>query len=217
MGAPETHVYSILEAVDYVDALTEDTPHNRAEWHARHMFDALGIPCDEESTADTPGRFVRALAELTSGMTLDPARHLARTFPPPSPDPGMILVPGIPFVSICEHHLLPFTGTASISYIPSPGAKVLGLSKFARITQEYAARPQMQEKLGDQIVAAIADNLDILGAACVIRSVHSCMTLRGARATGAAMVTSHLAGVFREDPAVRAEFFQLLDSTGAPA
>jgi len=109
----------------------------------------------------------------------------------------------------CEHHLLPFTGTATIGYLPEPGARIVGLSKLARVTQEYAARPQVQERLGDQIVTAITSNLDTLGAGCVLRAVHTCMTLRGARAAGAAMVTSHLTGRFRTDKAARDEFMVL--------
>ena len=383
---------------------------------ARAMLAALGIPCDDEDTRATPARFVKALLELTEGLHLDPARHLSVTFPPPSEDPGMVVVPGLPFVSVClpggqfvnavggwkrarsvaagdqlwtldegravatnvvrvgsrrtrglvevetdagafrctpdhpfatpagwveaqhltefsaiewakprslcrtrytpaigcdfgyaagsvcaggtvgkrrislvggsiqaqasgayslgaagswarkhgfrpeshrtgliesdwvrvrrvtdvttgpsnpctvysftcepyptflvgghlshncEHHLLPFTGTATIGYLPEPGARIVGLSKLARVTQEYAARPQVQERLGDQIVTAITSNLDTLGAGCVLRAVHTCMTLRGARAAGAEMVTSHLTGRFRTDKAARDEFMVL--------
>jgi GTP cyclohydrolase IA len=182
-----------------------------AEFHIRAALALMGLPCDDESTRDTPGRFVRAYAELTAGLHVDPDRHFARTFPAPSNDPGMIIVPRVPLVSLCEHHLLPFHGTATLAYLPAPGAPVVGLSKLARVAQEYAARPQMQERLGDQIVHAITRNLETVGAACVLSSVHACMTLRGARAIGAAMVTSHLTGQFREDAALRAEFLQLAD------
>jgi GTP cyclohydrolase I len=175
--------------------------------HARAMMAALGIDVTGESTSATPARFVRALLELTAGASGDPDRHLAVTFPAPSPDPPMVVVPGVPFTSLCEHHLLVFTGTAAIGYLPA--GRIVGLSKLARVAQEYAARPQVQERLGDQIVAAVDKHLDTRGAACVLHSVHTCMTLRGARATGATMVTSHLTGVFRDDPAARAEFLQL--------
>lgn len=180
-----------------------------AYWHARQMLAALGIPCDDESTAHTPARLVRALRDMTWGMREDPARHLARTFPVDGDDAGMIAVPGIGFTSLCEHHVLPFTGTATVAYIPAAGARVVGLSKMPRLVQGYAARPQMQERLGRQILDAITQNLDTIGAAVTIRSVHTCMTLRGPRVTGAEMVTDHLAGVFKADPAVRAEFLDL--------
>jgi GTP cyclohydrolase I len=175
--------------------------------HARAMLTALGVDCTGEDTADTPARLVGALAELTAGLELDPGRHLAVTFPPPSADPPMVVVPGIPISSVCEHHVLPFTGTATIAYLPA--GRIVGLSKLARVAQEFAARPQVQERLGDQIVTAIDKHLDTRGAACMITAVHSCMTLRGAKAAGAKMVTSHLTGLFREDAAARAEFIQL--------
>lgn len=178
--------------------------------YARALLHEIGMPCLDESTADTPERFVKALLELTAGARVNPDRHLARTFPAPTEDPGMIVVPGVSFVSLCEHHVLAFTGVAHLAYIPAPGARVVGLSKLPRMVAEYAARPQMQERLGAQITDAITRNLDTLGAACVIRSAHSCMTLRGARADGAEMVTSHLTGEFRSDPAVRAEFLALV-------
>lgn len=183
-----------------------------AEHHARELLEALGIP-ETESTKDTPRRLVAALVEMTTGVFLDPSRHLAVTFPSESPDPGMIVVTGIPLVSVCEHHMLPFTGVATVGYLPVPGARIVGLSKLARVAQEFAARPQVQERLGDQITTAITSCLDTLGAACVIRAHHSCLTLRGARATGATMVTSHLSGRFRDEPSVRAEFLALAVNT----
>lgn len=185
----------------------EDAERHPATAHARAMMTELGFDTAGEAMERSPARFVRALLELTVGMNLNPDRHFAVTFPPPSADPGMVVVPGIPFVSVCEHHLLTFTGTATVAYLPA--GRIVGLSKLARVVQEYAARPQVQERLGDQITEAIGKNLNTLGAACVLRSVHSCMTLRGARATGAVMVTSHLTGRFRDDPAVRAELMQL--------
>jgi GTP cyclohydrolase IA len=185
----------------------EEAARHPATVHARRMMTALGIDVDDEVTEKTPARFVKALLELTSGARLEPDRHFKVTFPAPSDDSGMVLVPGIPFVSICEHHLLTFTGTATVAYLPS--GRIVGLSKIARVVQEYAARPQVQERLGNQIVTAINENLDTLGAACMLRAVHSCMTLRGAKAVGAAMVTSHLTGLFRTDPAARSEFLEL--------
>ncbi len=189
-------------------SLTEAEDHP-ATAHARVMLDLLGIDVSRADTAATPARFVKALLELTSGARLDPARHLRVTFEPGSPDPGIIIVRDVPFISLCEHHLLAFTGTATVGYLPAPGARIVGLSKLARLVQELAARPQVQERLGDQVVSAITGNLETAGAACVLEASHSCMTLRGARAVGASMVTSHLRGVFRESPAARAEFLQL--------
>lgn len=180
-----------------------------ATCHARAMLRELGLPCDDEETGATPARFVRAMLEFTSGLHVDPDRHFATTFPAPPGDPGMVVVPRVPFVSICEHHLLAFTGTANVAYLPAPGGRIVGLSKLARVVQEYAARPQVQERLGQQVVSAIDGNLQTRGAACMITAVHSCMTLRGAKAVGAAMVTSHLTGLFKTDAAARDEFLRL--------
>jgi GTP cyclohydrolase IA len=185
-----------------------------ATGHARAMLAELGMPCDDDDTAATPARFVRAMLEFTAGLRMDPDRHFKVTFPAPEGDPGMVVVPGIPFTSICEHHLLAFTGTAALAYLPEPGSRIIGLSKLARVAQEYAARPQVQERLGQQIVTAIDRNLETRGAACMLTAVHSCMTLRGAKAVGAAMVTSHLTGLVKNDPAARSEFLQLAGTAG---
>jgi GTP cyclohydrolase IA len=176
------------------------------------MLERLGLAGHVD--AATPRRLVAALAELTAGLHANPDTHLSVTFTAPSEDPGMVVVPGIAFRSLCEHHLLPFTGTATVGYLPVD--RIVGLSKLARLVTGYATRPQVQERLGDQIIAAIVKNLPALGAACVLTSVHTCMTLRGACADGASMVTSHLAGRFRDDPAVRAEFLSLAALAGPP-
>lgn len=179
-----------------------------AEHHARALIAALGVP-DTEATKDTPRRLAAALVELTAGLHCNPDRHLATTFPPETDDPGMIVVKDIPFSALCEHHMLPFTGCATVAYLPQHGARIVGLSKLARLVADYAARPQVQERLGQQITSAISRCLDTLGAGCLVRASHTCMTLRGARATGAIMVTSHLVGLFRDDPQVRTEFLRL--------
>jgi GTP cyclohydrolase I len=159
--------------------------------YAADMLDALGIAGDNE----TPGRLVRALHELTHGRLEDPRAHLQVQFPPPASKPGLIVVTDVPFTSVCEHHVLPFTGVATVAYLPSPGAKIVGLSKLARLVQGYAARPQVQERLTDQVVTALMDVLDPEGAACAVRGVHSCMALRGARTgVSAAMTTAQYGG-----------------------
>src|SRR4029078_6502423 len=148
-------------------------PRLEAVLHAEKMLDVLGLNDGTEDTADTPRRLVDALIEMTAGLHTDPSEHLARTFPPKAADPGMIVVPGIPFTSICEHHLLPFTGTAAVAYIPNHGARIVGLSKLVRVVQCYAARPQVQERLGEEVVDAITGRLDTGGAACLIRAEHA--------------------------------------------
>lgn len=169
--------------------------------HCRAMLAALGI--DGAHDGRTPTRYVRALAELTRGLRVDPREHLATQFPPVSAEPGIIVVQGVPFTSVCEHHILPFHGTATVAYLPKPGADIVGLSKLARLVAEYAARPQVQERLTEQVVSAIMDELPAAGAAAVVRGTHTCMGLRGA-CTGmtAAMVTTAVAGELRQHPHV---------------
>lgn len=173
---------------------------------ARELFAALGMPCQDESTWDTPRRFVKAMRELTRGMTVDPKRHLSVTFPPPGGDPALVCMTEIPFTSICEHHLLPFAGHADLAYLPARGARVVGLSKLARVVHDFAARPQIQERLGAEIIEALESCLDTQGVACVIRSTHMCTTSRGARSLSSEMVTTHLSGVFRSDSDLRSDF-----------
>jgi GTP cyclohydrolase IA len=177
---------------------------------AAALMDALGLERRTVGTAETPRRFAGALRELTEATHADPSDVLERTFPPEvaGDDPGMVAVVDIPFVSVCEHHLLPFTGTATVAYLPSPGAELVGLSKIPRLVLALARRPQVQERLGAQIVESLCSRLRVDGAAAVLKAQHSCMALRGVRAD-AHMITSHLRGAFKDDPAVRAEFLAL--------
>ena len=182
---------------------------------AATLLDALGIARDTDGLAETPARFAAALAEMTRGLRgPDPATWLERTFPPGGPHPSMITVTDLDFCSTCEHHMMPFHGTAAVAYLPADGARIVGVSKLSRLVTALAARPQMQERLGTQIVDVITGTLHTQGAACLLTATHTCMTLRGARAGGnARMVTSHLTGRFLEDPTVRAEFYSLTRTT----
>lgn len=169
---------------------------------AATMLTALGIVGD----ARTPERLVQALHQLAGARSEDPRRHLLVQFPPTSSNPGLVTVTDVPFVSLCEHHLLPFTGVATVAYLPHPGESIVGLSKLARLVQDYAARPQVQERLTDQVVVALMEVLKPRGAACAIIGAHSCMATRGAR-TGysAAMATMQFDGALNEQP-WRADF-----------
>lgn len=161
------------------------------------VFTRLGIAGDEK----TPRRYVRALAELTRGVGLDPRRHLEVTFPPAQPDPGLITVREVPFTSVCAHHMLPFYGAATVAYLPKPEARIVGLSKLARLVQEYAARPQVQEQLAAEVLDALTSRLHCRGAAIGIRAVHTCMALRGAATgPGASMVTVDHVGELGQQP-----------------
>lgn len=174
----------------------------------RGLLAGLGVDPDGGDVADTPARWVRALREMTAGYGQDPGDYLARQFEMPHAD-TMIVVSGVPFTSLCAHHLLPFTGTAAIAYLPQPGAPVVGLSKLPRVLDIYAQRLQSQEQITVQVSTALDEHLRTLGSACILRAVHGCMAHRGVRKAGAEMVTSSMTGVFREDPAARSEFLAL--------
>jgi GTP cyclohydrolase I len=182
---------------------------DQASMHARRMMAALGLPLDAPGLADTPARLVAALRELTAGMREDPGRHLEVTFPPEAAKPGIIAVTDMPFISLCEHHLLPFVGSMTVAYLPAPGAPIVGLSKLTRMAQGFAARPQVQERLGEQIVESLSTRANCLGAACQVTAEHFCMTLRGVKAAGARMTTVHLKGAFDQDPLIRDGFLRL--------
>lgn len=174
----------------------------------RTLLAGLGVDPMGEDVAGTPDRVMRMLAEFTTGYAEDPGKYLARQFAVDRAD-EMIVVAGIPFVSLCAHHLLPFNGTGAIGYIPAEGARVVGLSKLPRVLHVYARRLQSQEQITVQVTRALEEHLDVRGAACVLRATHGCMAHRGVKAAGAEMVTSSLTGLFRDDPRARAEFLAL--------
>ncbi|MGW2936062.1 GTP cyclohydrolase I [Streptomyces sp. NPDC001156] len=168
-----------------------------------------GLDPEDPALADTPARWLRALEEFTAGYEDDPAVHLGRTFPVEhSGQP--IAVTGVPFTSLCEHHMLPFSGTATIAYQPAPGASVAGLSKLPRVLDVYARRLQTQERITRQVTDALDKHLASEGAACILRSEHGCLAHRGARKPGSVMVTASYTGIFQNDPAARADLHALL-------
>lgn len=176
-----------------------------AEEAVRTLLIAVGEDPDREGLVETPARVVKALKELTAGYRQIPADILSKTFNEGSDE--MVVLNGIRFHSMCEHHMLPFAGVAHVGYIPR--SRVVGLSKMARLVQAYAQRLQVQERMTRQIATAMMEHLGALGAACVVRSSHLCMGSRGVQKPDAEMVTSCMLGTFREDQKARAEFFQL--------
>lgn len=166
----------------------------------------VGEDPERDGLRDTPRRVVRALAEFTEGAGESAAPLLQRTFQCGSDD--FVVVSGISFVSLCEHHMLPFTGTAGIAYRPSGGV-VVGLSKLARTVDVYARRLQLQERLTRQVADAICSNVSE-DVAVVMRASHSCMTHRGAKQANAVMTTSAMLGIFRVNAAARNEALMLL-------
>jgi GTP cyclohydrolase I len=148
----------------------------------------------------------RSYVELMSGLSENPRTHLRTVFHEKYDE--VVLLRDIEFNSLCEHHLLPFTGRAHVAYLPD--GKVVGLSKLARLVEGYARRPQVQERLTMQIADAVMDELSPIGAVCVIEAVHTCMTIRGVRKPGSVMVTSALRGIFKDNPSSRAEVLALI-------
>lgn len=175
----------------------------------RYLLACIGEDIHREGLIDTPKRVVKALHEMTSGSLVDATKVLGTMFNESSDE--MILVRGIRFVSLCEHHLLPFIGEADIGYIPKD--KVVGLSKLPRLVEALSRRPQMQERLTQQIAKQIEASLQPRGVGVVMRANHSCMGCRGVRQPDADMVTSCLIGDFRLNE-VRSEFFSLIKGKG---
>jgi len=178
----------------------------RIENAVREILAAVGEDPDREGLLETPARVARMYEEIFSGLESDPRRHL-KLFDEGSDE--MVIVRDIPLYSMCEHHLLPFIGKAHIAYIPSDG-KVIGLSKLARIVDDFAKRPQLQERLTGQIADFLDESMKPMGVAVVIEAEHLCMTMRGARASGAQTRTSALRGIMRNDAKTRAEALSLL-------
>ena len=167
------------------------------------LLKALGRDPHSPHLADTPRRVANAYAEM-----LTPREFELTTFPNDEGYDELVLVRAIPVKSVCEHHLLPFTGVAHVGYLP--GARILGLSKIARVVELFAHRPQVQERLTKQIADWLQEQLQPRGVGVVIEAEHLCMTLRGVQAAGARTLTSTLLGTLRDDPRSRAEFLGLV-------
>lgn len=178
----------------------------RIEKAVREILLAVGEDLDREGLKRTPERIGRMYAELLGGMHENPKDHLRSVFTENYDE--IVLLRDIPFYSICEHHLMPFIGTADVAYVPS--GMVLGVSKLARIVDCFARRLQTQERLTYQIADFIMDSLHPRGVAVVLEASHSCMTIRGIKKPGSSMVTSALRGIFMKDPRTRSEVLSLM-------
>ena len=178
-----------------------------AEHAAAQFMRALGLDTDETGLRRTPRRVARAYAELFT-----PREFELTTFPNDEGYDELVLARRIPVRSVCEHHLLPFVGVAHVGYLPD--ARILGLSKLARVVEHFACRPQVQERMTVQIADWLAQHLEPKGVGVVVEAEHSCMTLRGAQARDTDTVTSAVRGVLREDARSRQEFFALTDRAG---
>jgi GTP cyclohydrolase I len=173
-----------------------------AEKAAGELLDALGIDRSQGPLVGTPARIARAYAELFT-----PRDFSLTTFPNDEGYDELVIARDIPFASVCEHHFLPFIGTAVVAYLP--GERIIGLSKLARVVELFARRPQVQERMTTQIARWLDENLAPKGVGIVLQAEHTCMTIRGVGARGATTVTSSLLGHLRNDARSRAEFLAL--------
>ncbi len=194
------------EADDRATPLPPGVDQPRIQRAIREILLAVGENPDREGLRETPARVARMYAELFCGLHVDPRRHLRKFFTETCDE--VVLVRDISFNSMCEHHMLPFMGTAHVAYLP--GDRVIGLSKLARVVEEVARRPQVQERMTEQIADLLVDELRAKGVAVVIEAIHTCMTIRGVRKPGAVCVTSAMRGCFRSKPSTRAELMTLI-------
>ena len=214
MASPGEKTYGFEHLDDPSDGQEAGSPEHdvdlpRIQKAVREILLAIGENPDREGLLRTPNRVARAYAEMMAGLKINPRDHLKTVFHERYQE--VVLLRDIEFNSLCEHHLLPFTGRAHVAYLPD--GKVVGLSKLARLVDGYARRPQVQERLTTQIADALMEELQPVGAACVIEAVHTCMTIRGVKKHGSTMVTSELRGIFKKNPASRAEILSLMYGT----
>lgn len=174
----------------------------------RELLIAVGEDPDREGLRATPARVARAYEEIFAGLHEDPDTVLQTTFDENHDE--LVLVKDIPLYSTCEHHLVPWHGTAAVGYIPGEDGRITGLSKLARVVDLYARRPQVQERLTSQVAEAVMRRLEPRGVIVVISAEHLCMAMRGVRKPGAVTVTSAVRGIFKDDPRSRAEALNLI-------
>ena len=180
----------------------------RIERAVREILVAIGEDPDRDGLLDTPSRVARMYEEVCSGLREDPSEHLLKMFEADHDE--MVMVRDIPLHSLCEHHLVPFVGKAHVAYIPNMQGRITGLSKIARLVDGFARRPQVQERLTQQIATALDKTLEPRGVLVVIEAEHLCMLMRGIRKSGSSTVTSSVHGVFRENASSRMEAMQFI-------
>ncbi len=178
----------------------------RIERAVREILAAVGEDPDREGLLETPRRVARMYAELFRGLHDDPREHLQKFFTEKYDE--MVLVRDISFNSMCEHHLLPFSGRAHIGYVPN--GRDVGLSKLARVVEVISQRPQVQERMTEEIANLLISELNVKGVAVVLEASHSCMTIRGIRKPGSLCVTSAMKGIFRSNLSSRSEVMTLI-------
>ena len=173
----------------------------------REILEAIGEDPERSSLLETPERVARMYAELFAGLHSDPARHLQKCFEEQFDE--LVLGREISFNSLCEHHLLPFMGVAHVGYLPN--GRIAGLSKLARVVEEVSHRPQVQERMTEQVADLLDTELDAKGVVVVLEATHTCMTIRGVRKPGSLTVTSAVRGLFKTNQSSRAEVMSLIN------
>jgi GTP cyclohydrolase I len=181
---------------------------DRVQALIRELLEAIGEDPLREGLVETPRRVADMYVELFEGLEADPGEHLRVTFEAGHDE--MVMVRDIPFISLCEHHLVPFTGLAHVAYLPGPGGRITGLSKLVRLVEGFARRLQVQERMTTDIVEAMERELAPEGSIVVIEAEHFCVSMRGVKKAGSTTVTSAVRGVFRDDAAYRAEALQYI-------
>ncbi|MDT4911543.1 MAG: cyclohydrolase [Pseudonocardiales bacterium] len=180
----------------------------RAEAAVRELLIAVGEDPDREGLRATPARVARSYVETFAGLHVDPTEVLQTTFDEHHDE--LVLVKDIPLYSTCEHHLVPFHGSAAVGYIPGDDGRITGLSKLARVVDLFARRPQVQERLTSQVADAVMTRLQPHGVMVVIQAEHLCMAMRGVRKPGSITMTSAVRGIFKSDSRSRAEALSLI-------
>jgi GTP cyclohydrolase I len=184
----------------------------RIEKAVREILEAIGEDPDRDGLVRTPARMADMYEEIFSGLHNDPSEHLTVTFEADHDE--MVMVRDIPVHSLCEHHLIPFAGRAHVAYIPGDDGRITGLSKIARLVDGFAHRPQVQERLTTQIADALQTVLKPDGVFVVIEAEHLCMSMRGVKKPGSLTITSAVRGLFKTNPATRAEAMSLITHPG---
>jgi GTP cyclohydrolase I len=190
------------------EPMVNKVDHAKIEAAVRDILSAIGEDPDRDGLLDTPARVARMYAETTGGLRENPEEHLYKVFDVDHDE--MIMVRDIPVYSMCEHHLLPFYGTAHVAYIPKAGGRITGLSKIARLVDGYARRPQVQERLTRQVADAVQNALDPAGVLVVVEAEHMCMSMRGVRKPGSSTVTSAVHGTMRDNSSTRSEAMRFI-------
>ena len=195
-----------VEEDDYEGAAPSGVDYQRIERAIREILLAVGEDPDREGLQETPARVARMYAELFQGLRNDPRRHLQKFFTEKCDE--VVLVRDISFDSMCEHHMMPFMGKAHVAYLPN--GRVVGLSKLARVVEDIARRPQVQERMTEHIADLLEEELNAKGVAVIVEAVHTCIAIRGVRKPESMCVTSAMRGCFRSRASTRAELMTLI-------